>query len=70
MQAEYDGRQIVGMDLHRGARICSAGHGGQVLLSRTARDLVGEQLPPGCHLRDLGEHRLKDFPEPEPLFRS
>jgi class 3 adenylate cyclase len=49
-----------GFDVHRAARICSAGHGGQVLLSQTTRELVARELPPGVELRDLGEHRLKD----------
>jgi hypothetical protein len=50
----------VGVDVHRAARICAAGHGGQVLLSRATRDLLDESLK----LRDLGEHRLKDLAEP------
>jgi len=57
----------VGVDLHRGARLMSAGHGGQVLLSGVAAPLVGD-LPPGCELRSRGEHRLKDFPHPEHIF--
>ncbi len=51
----------VGLDVHRAARIMSAGHGGQVLLSQTTRDLVEHDLPEGVSLRDLGEHRLKDL---------
>jgi len=35
----------VGMDVVRAARICSAGHGGQILLSETTRALIGNQLP-------------------------
>ena len=50
----------VGMDVVRAARICSAGHGGQVLLSDTTRALVGNDLPEGVSLRDLGEQNLKD----------
>jgi predicted ATPase len=53
----------VGLDLHRGARICAAGHGGQVLLSQPTRDLVDADA------RDLGEHRLKDLLEPQRLFQ-
>jgi predicted ATPase/tetratricopeptide (TPR) repeat protein len=53
----------VGLDLHRGARICAAGHGGQVLLSRTTRDLVD------ANVLDLGEHRLKDLLEPQSLYQ-
>ena len=53
----------VGLDLHRGARVCAAGHGGQVLLSQPTRDLVDVEA------RDLGEHRLKDLLEPQRLFQ-
>ncbi len=60
---------LVGIDVHRTARISAAGHGGQVLLSRTARDLAGRELPAGVTLLDLGEHRLKDLAEPEQLFQ-
>src|SRR5512135_3259826 len=49
----------VGMDVHRAARIAAAGHGGQVLLSQTTRDLVFQDLPRGTFLRDLGQHKLK-----------
>lgn len=63
-------QQYVGMDVHRAARITAAGHGGQILLSRTARDLLGSSLPAGVSLRDLGEHRLKDLAEPERLFQA
>jgi class 3 adenylate cyclase len=50
----------VGLDVVRAARICSAGHGGQVLLSETTRALVGHDLPEGVSIRDLGEQNLKD----------
>ncbi len=56
----------VGMDVHRGARIAAAGHGGQVLVSRPTAHALQEA---GFDLRDLGEHRLKDLPEPEWLFQ-
>ena len=55
----------VGIDVHRAARICSAGHGGQVLLSATTAALVSGGLPDGVSKRDLGEVRLKDMDEPE-----
>jgi class 3 adenylate cyclase len=51
----------VGMDVVRAARICSAGHGGQVLLSETTRALVGNNLPEGVQVRDLGQAHLKDI---------
>ncbi len=59
----------VGLDVHRAARICSVGHGGQVLLSQTTRDLVEDALPNGVALRDLGEHRLKDLKRPEHVYQ-
>ena len=58
----------VGIDLHRGARICAAGHGGQVLVSETTRQLLREQEPEGVQLRDLGPHRLKDLTSPQHLY--
>jgi predicted ATPase/class 3 adenylate cyclase len=63
------GRDYVGLDVHRVARICAAGHGGQVLLSAATKTLVESALPPGCTLKDLGEHRLKDLLRPERLFQ-
>lgn len=59
----------VGMDVHRAARICAAGHGGQILLSQTTRDLVADELPEGMSLQDLGGHRLKDLASPQHLFQ-
>ena len=59
------GDNYVGMDVHRAARIASAGHGGQVLLSEATTRVIGRDLPIGASLRDLGAHRLKDLAEPE-----
>ena len=59
----------IGMDVHHAARIMSAGHGGQILLSQTTRDLVAQHLPVGTYLQDLGEHRLKDLQRPSHLFQ-
>jgi class 3 adenylate cyclase len=55
----------VGIDVHRAARICSAGHGGQVLLSATTAALVSGALPDGVRQVELGSVRLKDIDEPE-----
>jgi class 3 adenylate cyclase len=57
----------VGLNVVRGAHLMSAGHGGQVLLSQTTRDLVEHNLPGGVNLRDLGAHRLKDLQHPAHL---
>ena len=51
----------VGLDVVRAARICSAGHGGQILVSETTRALVGNELPDGVNVRDLGRQNLKDI---------
>jgi predicted ATPase/serine/threonine protein kinase/DNA-binding CsgD family transcriptional regulator len=59
----------VGLDVHRSARIMSAGHGGQILLSQTTANLVEQDLPDDITLRDLGEHRLKDLARPKHLFQ-
>ena len=50
----------VGLDVHRGARIAAAGHGGQVLLSEATARLVDVR-----RCVDLGEHRLKDLTAPQ-----
>ena len=59
----------VGLDVHRAARIMNAGHGGQILLSQTTRELVEYELPEGASLRGLGEHRLKDLEHPSHLYQ-
>jgi len=59
----------VGLDVHHAARLCAAGHGGQVLVSHTTRELVHHGLPAELALRDLGEHRLKDLQDPEQIFQ-
>ena len=50
----------LGLDVVRAARICSAGHGGQILLSETTRALLGNELPEGVAIVDLGQQNLKD----------
>jgi class 3 adenylate cyclase len=50
----------LGLDVVRAARICSAGHGGQILLSETTRALLGNDLPEGVSIVDLGQQDLKD----------
>jgi predicted ATPase/class 3 adenylate cyclase len=58
-----DPPKYVGPDVHKAARIMSAAHGGQVLLSGATRELVAEDV------LDLGSHRLKDFAEPVRLYQ-
>jgi predicted ATPase/class 3 adenylate cyclase len=58
-----------GPTLNRAARIMSAGHGGQVLLSAAAAAVVTDDLPNGSTLRDLGDHQLKDLGRAERVFQ-
>ena len=62
-------RQLLGLDVHRAARIGAAAHGGQVLISDITRGLVAGSLSADLSLRDLGVHRLKDLDQPERLFQ-
>ena len=62
-------QRYVGIGVHKAARIGAAGHGGQILLSSTTRELIEDELPPGVTIRDLGERRLKDLERPERLFQ-
>ncbi len=65
--ATLGGDNYVGIDVHRAARIASAAHGGQLLVSDTVRALAENDLPDGTTLRDLGTHGLKDLSASEHL---
>jgi class 3 adenylate cyclase len=56
-----------GLDVVRASRIAAVGRGGQVLLSDTTRAIVAGDLPDGVSIRSLGDQRLKDIDQPEPL---
>src|SRR5436309_5725489 len=62
-EALLTGEGYVGEDVHLGARIAAAGHGGQVLFSAATRALLDGGVT------DLGEHRLKDFADPVAIFQ-
>ena len=64
-EAAAAGARYVGFSVHRAARIGAVAHGGQVLLSSSARSLVEDDLPDGVVLRDLGLYKLKDVDRPE-----
>ncbi len=53
--------RYVGLAVHRAARVGAVAHGGQILVSAATAAVLRDQLPPGVELKDLGEHRLKDF---------
>jgi predicted ATPase/class 3 adenylate cyclase len=63
------GGDYFGPPLNRVARLLAAAHGGQVLISVATRELLGDRLPEGTLLRDLGERRLKDLFGPERVFQ-
>lgn len=60
----------VGVGVHRGARICTIAHGGQVLLSRSTAGIVDDFDLTGVSLLDLGDHRLKDIERPERIYQA
>ncbi|MDO8485211.1 MAG: adenylate/guanylate cyclase domain-containing protein [Candidatus Limnocylindrales bacterium] len=68
-EAGMAGGTLVGLDINRAARIAAVAHGGQILVSDTTRALVSAGLPDDLHLRDLGEHRLRDLAGPERLVQ-
>ena len=65
---ERDG-DYFGPTVNRVARLLAVGNGGQVLLSGACSELIGNELPAECSLRDLGEHRLKDLAQPERIHQ-
>jgi class 3 adenylate cyclase len=60
---------LVGLEVHRAARVAAVAHGGQVLVSEAAAVLARDGLPPGAALADVGVHRLKDLGRPEQIFQ-
>ena len=64
-EAIYADKDYLGVDVHKAARICFAGHGGQILLSEATHQLVPEEL----ERRELGAYRLRGLPTPERIFQ-
>ncbi len=67
--AEERDSDYFGPSLNHVARLLSAGHGGQILLSLTTEELVRDLLPKGVDLLDMGERQLKDINRPERVFQ-
>jgi predicted ATPase/class 3 adenylate cyclase/Tfp pilus assembly protein PilF len=67
--AEERGGDYFGQPLNRVARLMSAGHGGQILLSGVTQELILDHLPASVTLRDLGQRRLKDLGRPEHVYQ-
>ena len=68
-EASQTANGLIGLDVHRAARVAAIGYGGQILLSEAAATLVRDSLPAGEALEDLGVHRLKDLGRPERIFQ-
>ena len=66
-EATVTGSNYVGIGVHRAARISATGHGDQIVLSQTTRDLIEDEA--GITCRDLGVHPLKDFAQPQRLYQ-
>lgn len=67
--ADLRGGDYYGGTVNRAARLLSAGHGDQILLSQSTRELIREELPGDITLVDLGYHRLKDLLRPEHIYQ-
>jgi predicted ATPase/class 3 adenylate cyclase len=67
--AEYRDGDYYGTALNRAARLMSAAHGGQVVVSHATEELVRDAMPDAAVLVDLGEHRLRDLGRPERVFQ-
>jgi predicted ATPase/class 3 adenylate cyclase len=63
------GDDYVGIDINKAARIASAAHGGQVLISDATRALIADRLPDGVRTEIVGTYRLKDIARPERLHQ-
>ncbi len=68
-EALESGAGLVGMDVHRAARVAAAGHGGQVLVTQAAYDVAAGRAPAGTSWTDLGPHRFKDLTEPHRVYQ-
>jgi catechol 2,3-dioxygenase-like lactoylglutathione lyase family enzyme len=61
--------RYLGVAVHHASRVCSAGHGGQVLLSQSTAAVLEDERLDGIGVRELGHHQLKDFDRPERIFQ-
>jgi class 3 adenylate cyclase len=65
---ERDG-DYFGPAVNRAARLLTVAHGGQVLVSGVAAELLSDDLPGGVGLRELGTQQLKDLSRPERIYQ-
>ena len=58
----------VGLSVHTVSRLCSVGHGGQVIVSARVREVTGATTASGIRLRSMGVHRLHGLSGEHALF--
>lgn len=68
-EGRLGGANYVGLDVHRAARLMSAAHGGQTVVSEATYTKVRDDLPARVSFADLGLHRLKDLTQPERVYQ-
>jgi predicted ATPase/class 3 adenylate cyclase/DNA-binding winged helix-turn-helix (wHTH) protein len=68
-QAKETDGDYLGPTVNRAARLTAVAHGGQVLCSRATAEVIGDDLPEGAGLIELGEHRLRDLTRPENVLQ-
>jgi catechol 2,3-dioxygenase-like lactoylglutathione lyase family enzyme len=68
-EAVVTDERYLGVAVHHAARVCSAGHGGQVLLSQSTMAVLEDEPLDGVEFKELGHHKLKDFDRPERLYQ-
>jgi class 3 adenylate cyclase len=59
----------IGLAVHAAARVCAAGHGGQIVVSGATRSAVESPATAGVRFKSLGRYRLRGLPDPEALFQ-
>ena len=68
-KATFDHGSYTGVEVHKASRICDAGHGGQIIVSESMKEMIAEHLPPHWSLHEIGIFMLKDFDQPAELFQ-
>jgi class 3 adenylate cyclase len=59
----------VGLSVHTVARVCTIGHGGQIIVTGKSKSAAEGSVPAGTKFRSLGRHKLAGLPHPETLYQ-
>lgn len=68
-RVKLTGAGYMGLTVNTAARVCSAAHGGQIVVTDDTRSALGEDAPAGVRLTELGSHRLAGLAGSHPLFQ-